>query len=131
MKYLSRHPRFLVWFLTAWVAAWNAGAQQQFDGLCAVVKMEILQELTLERIGFLATLEVTNNVGDEPITDFSAALTFRDPDAPDGEQDASALFFVKPPELSGISGIDGTGVIPPTQKAVVEWFIIPKTAAGG
>src|SRR5437016_10754393 len=32
-----------------------ASAQQQFQGLCARVKIQILQELTLERIGFEAT----------------------------------------------------------------------------
>ena len=39
-------------------------AAQQFAGLCAIVQMEILQEFTLERTGFLATLEITNNEGD-------------------------------------------------------------------
>ena len=32
------------------------------------------------RIGFEATLKVTNNDGADPITNFSAALTFRDPE---------------------------------------------------
>jgi len=52
-------------------------AAQQYQGVCSQVKMEILQELTLERVGFLATLEITNNEGDASITDFSAALTFQ------------------------------------------------------
>ena len=30
-------------------------AQQQFDGICTPVKIKILQELSMERIGFLAT----------------------------------------------------------------------------
>ncbi len=108
-----------------------AGAAQQYQGLCSVVKIEILQELTLERIGFLATLEVTNNEGDASITDFSAALTFSRTGAGGAPEDASDLFFVQPPKLRGVNDINGAGIINPGQTAHVEWFIIPKLSAGG
>ncbi len=107
----------------------GALAQQQFAGWCARVKIEIEQELTLERIGFEATLTVTNNDGEDAITDFFAELTFEDPERP-GE-DASDLFFVQPPTIESVSSVDGDGVIQPTRTAVVRWFIIPKIAAGG
>ncbi|TVR54621.1 MAG: hypothetical protein EA425_01560 [Puniceicoccaceae bacterium] len=104
-------------------------AQQQFQGYCARVKMEILQELTLERIGFEATLEVTNNAADDPITEFYAELTF---ETVEGEvRDASDLFFVRPPRVSGTNAADGSGIIGPTRTATVRWFIIPKPTAGG
>lgn len=108
-------------------------AAQQYQGLCSYVKIEILQELALERIGFLATLEITNNEGDASITDFSAALTFlQQSTAPDYEvSDAADLFFVQPAELEGITAIDGTGIIRPGETATVRWFIIPKITAGG
>jgi beta propeller repeat protein len=108
-------------------------AAQQYQGLCSYVKMEILQELALERIGFLATLEVTNNEGDASITDFSAVLTFaQQPLAPDDEaSDAADLFFVQPPELEGIAAVNGTGIIRPGETATIRWFIIPKITAGG
>ena len=111
----------------------NSHGVQQYQGLCARVKMEILQEMTLERIGFLATLKVTNNEGDAPITNFSASLTFENPALSTEDQidDSSSLFFVQPPKLSGINAIDGTGMIAPGETAVVKWFIIPKIAAGG
>ena len=106
---------------------------QQYQGVCAKVKIEILQELTLERIGFLASLEITNNEGDAPITNFSAKLTFENLELSDDEtnKDSSSLFFVKPPELNSINSIDGTGIIPPSKKATISWFIIPKIDAGG
>ncbi|VGO16048.1 hypothetical protein PDESU_04638 [Pontiella desulfatans] len=111
----------------------TALAQQQFQGVCSRVKIEILQELSLERIGFLATLEVTNNDGVDSITDFSAQLTFTDPSDPDGdvENNASDWFFVRAPEMENINNITGQGIIAPTQKAVVRWFIVPKPGAGG
>lgn len=90
-------------------------AQQQFQGFCARVKMEIAQELTFERIGFEATLEVTNNDGVDPLTEFSAELIFIDPsvDPSDPAYDASDRFFVQPPVLENINRIDGQGVIVP------------------
>jgi hypothetical protein len=108
-------------------------AAQQFQGLCSYVKMEILQELALERIGFLATLEVTNNEGDASITDFSAALTFQQQSLGQGDEisEAAEFFFVQPPELEGINAIDGTGIIRPGETAIIRWFVIPKITAGG
>src|SRR5690606_5174571 len=110
-----------------------AHAQQQYQGVCANVKIEILQELAFERIGFEATLEITNNAGGDPITDFNAALTFRDPkDLDNGEpRDVSDRFFVQRPRLTDVNSVDGTGVIGPTKTAIIRWFIIPKTGAGG
>ncbi len=107
--------------------------QQQNVGVCARVKIVIEQELTIERIGFEATLEVTNNDGEDPLTEFAAALRFYDPLEPEGSpaRDVSDRFFVQPPVLESINRIDGAGVIGPTRKAVVRWFIIPKPDAGG
>jgi beta propeller repeat protein len=110
------------------IAAQALHAQQQFQGVCSRVKIAIQQELTIERIGFEATLEVTNNDGADPLTDFSAQLTFKDSET--GE-DAADLFFVQPPTFENINKIDGTGVIQPTKKAIVRWFLIPKIATGG
>ena len=109
-------------------SAWTA---QQYHGLCSYIKIEIKQELALERIGFLATLEVTNNEGDAVLTNFSANLTFSQADEEGNEVDVSDKFFVQPPELSGISSIDGAGLIEPGETAKVSWFIIPKISAGG
>ncbi len=116
------------WLAVLLVASPLADAQQQFQGWCAQARIEIEQELTLERIGFEATLEVTNNAGEDAITDFFAELTFKDPE--DGS-DASDLFFVRDPELQFVNRVDGDGVIQPTRTAVIRWFIIPTIDAGG
>lgn len=110
-----------------------ARGQQQQQGTCARVKIVIAQQLTLERIGFEATLEVGNNDGQDPVTDFSAALTFEDPTktTPGAVNDASSLFFVQTPTFDSINSVSGDGVIQPSTTATVKWFIIPKIAAGG
>ena len=83
--------------LLALLAPIQASAQQQFQGLCARVKIVIAQQLTLERIGFDAQLEISNNDGSDPITDFSATLTFENPllSTNGTVNDASSLFFVR------------------------------------
>ncbi|HET7625608.1 MAG TPA: hypothetical protein VFM25_10115 [Verrucomicrobiae bacterium] len=93
----------------------------------------IQQQLTLERIGFDARLEIANNDGSDPITDFSAALTFENPllSTNGAVDDASSLFFVQSPTFENINSVSGDGVIAPTTKAVIHWFIIPKPSAGG
>ncbi len=108
-------------------------ATTQFQGWCSQVKIQIVQELALERTGFEATLTVTNNDGADAITDFLAELTFEDPTVtdPEANPDAANLFFVRQPTLENINRVDGTGVIAPTKTAVVKWFIIPTIGAGG
>src|ERR1017187_6463541 len=107
--------------------------QQQQQGFCANVKIVIQQQLTLERIGFDARLEVSNNDGTDPLTDFSAALTFENPALTTNStpNDASSLFFVQTPTFENINSVNGDGVIAPTTTATIHWFIIPKITAGG
>jgi beta propeller repeat protein len=110
-----------------------ARAQEQYTGLCAEVKIVISQQLTLERVGFLATLQLTDNDPSNPITDFAANLTFSNPanDTNGTVDDSSGLFFVQPPNLQNITDVNGGGVIGPGQTATVSWFIIPTVSAGG
>ncbi|MGH7953590.1 MAG: hypothetical protein ACREFE_16970, partial [Limisphaerales bacterium] len=107
--------------------------QEQFQGVCAQVKIVIQQQLTLERIGFDAELQVGNNDGSDPITDFSAALTFENPllSTNGTVNDSSSLFFVQAPTFESINSVSGDGVIAPTTSAIIHWFIIPKPSAGG
>jgi beta propeller repeat protein len=111
----------------------TAFGQQQFQGVCAQVKIIIQQQLTMERIGFDARLEISNNDGTDPLTDFSAALTFENPilSTNGTVNDASSLFFVQAPTFESVNSVTGDGVIAPTTTAVIHWFIIPKITAGG
>ena len=107
--------------------------QEQQSGLCAQVQIVLSQQLTLERIGFQATLQITDNDPNNPITDFHANLTFENPAlSTNGTvNDSSSNFFVQPPTLQNISDVNGSGVIMPGQTAQIGWFLIPVTSAGG
>jgi hypothetical protein len=108
-------------------------AQEQQQGLCAQVKIVISQQLTLERVGFLATLQITDNDANNPITGFNVNLTFENPNfSTNGTvNDSSSMFFVQPPTLQNVTDVKGAGVIGPGQTATISWFIIPTVTAGG
>src|SRR5579884_4132950 len=127
---LQRCNALFVCCLTLAFGTFAAFGQEQFQGVCAQVKIVIQQQLTLERIGFDARLEIANNDGSDPITDFSAALTFENPllSTNGTVNDSSSLFFVQTPTFENINSVNGDGVIAPTTKAVIHWFIIPKPA---
>ena len=121
----------LVLGLLSW--ARFVSAQEQQSGLCAQVKMVIQQQLAIERVGFLATLQITDNDPNNPITGFAANLTFANPLLSSNglPNDSSSLFFVQPPTLKNISDAAGNGIIGPGQTATISWFIIPVVTAGG
>lgn len=132
LKHLARLVLALAAVCTV-LSCGRSNAQEQFAGLCAVIKMQINQKLTLERIGFLATLTITDNDPTDPITDFGANLTFENTllSTNGTVNDSSGKFFVQPPTLQGIQTVDGTGSIAPGQTVTISWFIIPATNAAG
>jgi hypothetical protein len=97
------------------------------EDVCAVVKIEILQELTFERQAFDARMKITNGT--------SASLESIRVDVwiTDDEGDnKTAQFFISDPESDGLIGDpDGTGVIPGETAAEIHWLIIPSQGAGG
>ena len=131
----TRFIRLSAWLASVclFLATRPSPAQEQQQGLCAQVKIVISQKLTLERVGFLATLQITDNDGADPITDFAANLTFSNPALTTNgvATDSSSLFFVQPPTLQNVPDVNGGGVIGPTKTATISWFIIPTVTAGG
>jgi len=133
---MGRQLRGLAGGLAVICLGWVSGiafAQEQQQGLCAQVQIVLSQQLTLERIGFQATLQITDNDPNNPLTDFHANLTFENPAlSTNGTvNDSSSNFFVQPPTLQNITDVNGSGVIQPGQTAQIGWFLIPATAAGG
>ena len=99
------------------------------DSICARVKIEILQELTLEREAFEARMTINNGVTGMPIDNIGVDVNFADKDrqpvrASSNPNDTSALFFIRlqdgysiPSSIAG--GTSGT----------IKWLIIPAPGA--
>jgi beta propeller repeat protein len=95
--------------------------------VCARVKIEISQELALERVAFDARLVVTNDLVDQSLDNFNVTLQVAD----ETGAEAGQLFFIKVLSLDKISAVDGTASIPANVAAEVHWMLIPSVGAGG
>jgi hypothetical protein len=106
------------------------------DAQCARVKIEIAQELTLERRAFDATLRIENGVttaaleciGVEVLVtaeDGTPVIATTDPNATD------AAFFLRVSTLQGISAVDGTGTVAGGVTGEAHWLLIPAPGSAG
>ncbi|MBN1127111.1 MAG: hypothetical protein JXA82_19065 [Sedimentisphaerales bacterium] len=93
---------------------------QNDEGICAKVKIQIRQEAVITRNAFEATLEITNG-SDAGMEDLAVYITIDDGDG----NDANDLFVILPPDLVGITDVEGSGVINPSQTARATWLIVP------
>lgn len=112
--------------MTLCLTAATLGHTAAWAAQCAVVKLEILQELTFERIAFDARLAVTNSLPDTPLTDFRVQVDIRDMEG----NPADDLFFVRVSSLDKVSSVEN-GTIGAGVKAEAHWLIIPTSGAGG
>lgn len=94
---------------------------------CSSVKIEILQELTLERIAFDAKMVITNNVPDKALSNVRVDVTILDA-AGNVKND---VFFVRTASMQNIAGVDGSGTVGASTSAEIRWLIIPSPGAGG
>jgi hypothetical protein len=113
-------------------AGW-AGAAAAADSLCASVKIEIEQELTLERQAFDAKMTINNGLTGIPLTDVAVTLTFADADGKSvsftsNTSDTQALFYVQAPTLANIGSVTA-GTVAAETSATLDWLIIPAPGA--
>ena len=97
------------------------------SALCAKVKLEIPQRLTLERDAFEARLVMSNNLTDLPLEDIAVTLEIQTA----AGDDASTLIFVADPSLAGVTAIDGSGRVAAAATAEIQWLFVPTPGAGG
>jgi hypothetical protein len=111
------------------------------ETLCAKVKIEIEQELTLERQAFEATMKISNSLDSFALDNIAVDLIFKDEnDAPvlisSNPDSSSAAFFVRLDDSRGMSGLTDLGLgrisqgrIEPGAVADLKWLIIPVPGA--
>ncbi len=113
------------------------------EALCAEVKIEILQEMTLERQGFEAVMRITNSLDIFPLEDVSVTINFADADgnavtATSDTNASDAEFFIRldssyrVTELQeGENGAVLDGRIAQNTTSEIRWLIIPTGTAAG
>ena len=96
------------------------------ETMCIRVKLEIKQELTLERQAFDAMLKLKNLRQDYNMTNVSINITFTDSSG----NLSNHLFFMKLTDLEGMASIEN-GTINSGSSATMRWLFIPTPGAGG
>lgn len=103
------------------------------EAICAVVKIEIRQELTLERQAFDAHMKINNGLAHLPLENVNVAVSFADEDGnpvlvtsdPDNTE---ASFFIRADSEGVLKNSDGSWDIDPVEPASssdIAWLIIP------
>ena len=104
------------------------------DSICAKVKIEINQELTLERQAFDAHMRINNGLSHITLESVRIDVSFSDENgnsiqATSDPDNTNAIFFIRLDSMTGIGAVDGTGTVQPSSSADVHWLIIPAPGA--
>lgn len=113
------------------------------EALCAEVKIEIMQELTMERQGFEALMRITNSLDTFSLENVSVKVLFKDANgnpvvATSNTSASNAAFFIRKDDSQDVAGLqegaDGylhSGSIEPKKVGELRWLIIPTANAAG
>lgn len=88
--------------------------------VCAKVSIRLDQKGVLTRDAFNATLEINNDVTN-PLQNVHATLQISDLTG----TVVTTNFAISSPALSGLTGVDGTGVLPGATTGTATWTLIP------
>ncbi|WP_143074145.1 hypothetical protein [Roseateles sp. YR242] len=109
---------------------------QADDSVCARVKIEIKQELTLERQAFDAEMKISNQLDGASLTDVGVVVQVTDElGVPvlvsDDPNNLNAKFFIRISNKENIAAVDGSGVVNALSTATVNWLLIPAPGSAG
>jgi hypothetical protein len=122
----------LAWLLLA-VAPQRAQAQET---VCARVKIEIKQELTLERQAFDAEMKISNTLDASSLTDVGVVVKVTDEAGvpvpiSDDPNNTSAKFFIRVANRQNIGSVDGSGAVAAWEDSALHQRAHMRGAAAG
>ncbi|MCP4705501.1 MAG: hypothetical protein GY865_12945, partial [candidate division Zixibacteria bacterium] len=100
------------------------------ESTCARVKIEIKQELTLERQAFDAHMRINNGLTHTSLENIQVDVWFTDEDsnavlATSDPDNTDAKFFIRVDSMTNIDSVDGSGSTPADSSSDIHWLIIP------
>lgn len=128
-RFSQNFLRIAIGTLVGW-GVFPISALAQNETICVRVRIEIEQELTLERQAFEARMNIRNGTPNA-LEDFNVAVNFQDEEgnpvlATSDPDDSSAAFFIR---LSSHPSLPAS--IGAEQEERLRWLIIPAQSAGG
>ena len=118
-----------------------AGGAPAEESLCAEVKLEIAQGLTLERQAFEAHMRIKNGLKHISLDELSVTVNFADEngnpiEASSDPDNTSAQFFIRLDSIEHLANVqedannlDSNGTVNPSSTADIYWLIIPAPGA--
>ncbi len=108
------------------VAAFEESLKIKREGICAQVKIQIVQDLVLTRQGFEAKLELDNDA-EAALTNITLVFRIRRT----GEtQLSNSVFAIGQPTMQIITGsMNGTGRLESGSTGTATWLMIPRREA--
>ena len=106
------------------------------ETVCARVKIEIKQELTLERQAFDAEMKINNTTDAGVVENVRVEVKVTEEDGTPvsittDPNNLAAKFFIRLSGKENISDVDGTGSVGPQTTATMNWLLIPAPGAAG
>lgn len=119
-----------------WLGALACSPTAAQESVCARVKIEIKQELTLERQAFDAELKITNSLPSTPLTEISVDVKVTDEmgtpvTITTDPNDLTAKFFLRQTQKQNIDNTTGTGQVAAQATATINWMLIPAPGSAG
>jgi hypothetical protein len=129
---LLKNNVLALWLITALLSV--SSTSYALEELCAVVQIEIVQELALERQAFEAKMKITNSLDTLSLDNVEITINFKDDqgrpiEATSDPSNQTAAFFIRVDDLFNVDDIAGNGTIEPTSIAEIRWLIIPSANA--
>lgn len=127
-------PMLLIGLVACGWLPWMV-AEVRASGVCAEVRLEIKQELTLERQAFEAQMTIYNGLDPFSLSNVNIEVIFLNAtggtvSATSNPSDTNALFFIRLDRMENIQSLSD-GTVLPGQTADIQWLIIPAPGAGG
>ena len=99
-------------------------SQPSSSGICARVKLRTEQEAVIARDAFRATLEI-DNADSQRLEQVQVTLSVTD----ESGTQVPNLFAIRAPDLVGLSGVDGNGILGGGSVGTAKWVIVPTVDA--
>jgi hypothetical protein len=137
---MGKHGAFARWVactLSA-VATYFGGAYPALSqsSVCAEVKIEIRQKVSLERQAFDVALKINNGLTDRAIEALRVTLLVSDlagnaVSFTSDPNNIAAAFFYRVDSLTGTAALDGSSAVAAATQAEARWLFIPSPGAAG
>jgi hypothetical protein len=134
--HLARHAQHAMAIGLSSLALLSTGLAYAQETVCARVKIEIKQDLTLERQAFDAQMKIINTTTTGVIENVSVVVKVTEENGTpvaitDDPNNLNAKFFVRISYKENIANVDGTGTVNPNTTSTIDWLVIPAPGSAG